>query len=57
VTHQFAAGRQGWLQVARGVVTVGEATLHAGDGAAIQQTEQVEIVGVEAAELLLFDLA
>ena len=57
VTHQFAAGRQGWLQVARGVVTVVEATLHAGDGAAIQQTEQVEIVGVEAAELLLFDLA
>ena len=57
VRHGFAAGRQGWLQVARGAVKIGEATLHAGDGAAIQQTDQVEITGVEAAELLLFDLA
>ncbi len=57
VTHALAAGRQGWLQVARGVVRVGEATMQAGDGAAIQQTDRVEIVGVEAAELLLFDLA
>ena len=57
LTHEFTAGRQGWLQVARGVVQIGEATMRAGDGAAIQQTERVEIVGVEAAELLLFDLA
>ena len=57
VTHSFAAGRQGWLQVACGAVKVGEETLQAGDGAAIQQAEPVEIVGVEAAELLLFDLA
>jgi redox-sensitive bicupin YhaK (pirin superfamily) len=56
VIHRFAAGRHGWLQVARGSVKVGEATLQAGDGAAIEQAEQVEIVGVEAAELLLFDL-
>ena len=53
----YSAGSDVWYTIARGVVTVGEATLHAGDGAAIQQTEQVEIVGVEAAELLLFDLA
>ncbi len=57
VTHSFAAGRHGWLQVARGAVTVGDATLQAGDGAAIEQTEQLEIVATEAAELLLFDLA
>jgi len=57
VTHAFAAGRQGWLQVARGTVQIGEATMHAGDGAAVQQTDHVEITGVEAAELLLFDLA
>ena len=55
--HDFAAGRYGWLQVARGQVRVGEQTLQAGDGAAIQAHERVEIVGVEAAELLLFDLA
>jgi len=57
LTHEFTAGRQGWLQVARGVVQIGEATMRAGDGAAIQQTDRVEIAGVEAAELLLFDLA
>ncbi len=56
VIHRFAAGRNGWLQVARGSVKVGEATLQVGDGAAIEQAEQIEIVGVEAAELLLFDL-
>lgn len=61
VTHGFAAGRRGWLQVARGSVRVGEQTLQAGDGAAIQETESLEIVGVgggeAAAEVLLFDLA
>jgi hypothetical protein len=57
LAHGFTAGRQGWLQVARGVVQIGEATMRAGDGAAIQQTDRVEITGVEAAELLLFDLA
>ena len=57
LAHEFTAGRQGWLQIARGVVKIGEATMHAGDGAAVQQTDRVEIAGVEAAELLLFDLA
>ncbi len=57
VSHSFTAGRQGWLQVARGAVKIGEANMRAGDGAAIQQAERVEIVGDEAAELLLFDLA
>ncbi len=59
VAHSFAAGRQGWLQVARGVVKIGEATMQAGDGAAIQQAERIEITaaGEETAELLLFDLA
>lgn len=57
VSHRFAPGRRGWLQVARGAVKVGEATLQAGDGAAIDEAEQVEIVGLEPAEVLLFDLA
>jgi redox-sensitive bicupin YhaK (pirin superfamily) len=57
VRHAFAPGRQGWLQIARGAVKIGDATLQAGDGAAIQQTEQVEITATEATELLLFDLA
>ena len=57
VRHAFAPGRQGWLQIARGAVKIGDATLQAGDGAAIQQTEQVEITATAATELLLFDLA
>lgn len=57
VRHAFAVGREGWLQVARGAVQVGEVTLHAGDGAAIQQTEEITITGAQEAELLLFDLA
>jgi redox-sensitive bicupin YhaK (pirin superfamily) len=59
VTHSFAAGRQGWLQVARGTLTIGEATMQAGDGAAIQQAETITIAaaGAGPAEFLLFDLA
>lgn len=57
VTHQFAAGRHGWLQVGRGAVKVGEVTLQVGDGAAIEPADTIEIVGVHRAELLLFDLA
>jgi len=59
VTHSFTAGRQGWLQVARGTLTIGEATMQAGDGAAIQQAETIEITasGGETAEFWLFDLA
>lgn len=59
VTHSFAAGRQGWLQVARGALKIGDASMRAGDGAAIQQAETIEIVGAgdEVCELLLFDLA
>jgi quercetin 2,3-dioxygenase len=57
VAHEFAPGRQGWLQLARGSVKIGDCTLHAGDGVAIQQAERVEIAALEAAELLLFDLA
>lgn len=57
VRHTFAPGRQGWLQIARGAVKIGDATLQAGDGAAIQQTDAVEITATAATELLLFDLA
>ena len=59
VTHSFAAGRQGWLQVARGALKIGEATMQAGDGAAVQQAEGLEITatGEATADFLLFDLA
>jgi quercetin 2,3-dioxygenase len=57
VTHEFAAGRHGWLQVARGAVELNGKKLAQGDGAAISDEKTVSISGVEDAEVLLFDLA
>jgi redox-sensitive bicupin YhaK (pirin superfamily) len=56
VSHDFAPGRHGWLQVARGTVTVNGQPLAQGDGAAISNESRVTIEG-EGAEVLLFDLA
>ena len=71
-THEFAAGRHGWLQVARGAVEVNGKLLRQGDGAAISDEKKLTIRGVERApspagssshrptddaEVLLFDLA
>jgi redox-sensitive bicupin YhaK (pirin superfamily) len=57
IAHEFAAGRHGWLQVARGAVTLNDAELRAGDGAAISDESRVVLRGSAGAELLLFDLA
>ena len=54
VTFDFRPNRYGWLQVARGAVTVNGEELRAGDGAAIEQEPQVTIAG--DGEVLLFDL-
>lgn len=56
-SHSFATGRRGWLQVASGVVEVDGIRLDEGDGAAIENAALVTIDGIEAAEILLFDLA
>lgn len=55
VTHAFAPNRYGWLQVARGDVTINGQKLSAGDGAAIAEESKVTISGTDA-EILLFDL-
>ena len=57
VLHRLRPRRHAWLQVARGVVTLDEHTLKAGDAAAISDEEMVQVDGVEPAEVLLFDLA
>ncbi len=54
LTHTFAAGRHGWLQVAAGEVQLNGETLRAGDGAAIDDEGSISIVGT--GEVLLFDL-
>lgn len=59
VSYGFKPGRYGWLQVAKGFLTLNGAELRAGDGAAISGEDKIEITGAsgEAAEFLLFDLA
>ena len=56
VTHRFAPGRHGWLQVVRGAVELPQARLETSDGAAIADTQELSFRAVDAAELLLFDL-
>lgn len=55
--HQIAAGRRGWLQVVRGTVEVSGCSLGEGDGAAISETNELEITAASECELLLFDMA
>ncbi len=55
-THALAPGRRAWLQVARGAVTLNGTTLHAGDGAAIENESSLRLAADGSAEMLLFDL-
>jgi redox-sensitive bicupin YhaK (pirin superfamily) len=55
-THDLAAGRRAWVQVARGSVEFDDAIYEAGDGAAITGKDRVTVVGRNTAEVLLFDL-
>lgn len=57
VTHALAPGRLGWLQVARGNITVNGQDLDEGDGAAIERLSDLSIAARSDAEVLLFDMA
>jgi redox-sensitive bicupin YhaK (pirin superfamily) len=56
VDHAVLRGRHAWIQVVRGRVKVGAAELEAGDGASTSDVGTLPILGVEAAEVLVFDL-
>jgi redox-sensitive bicupin YhaK (pirin superfamily) len=56
-TFGLKPSRHAFAHVARGAVTFNRTTLNAGDGAAVSEEEILEVRAVEAAELLLFDLA
>ncbi len=55
VTHTFRGG-YGWLQVARGTVTVAGATLKAGDGFQLEAEQNITVSSKDGGEFLLFDL-
>ena len=58
VSYDFAPGRFGYLQVARGGVQLGETMLQAGDGVKIADELGIALSGLsDDAEVLLFDLA
>jgi redox-sensitive bicupin YhaK (pirin superfamily) len=57
VTHTLAAGRNAWLQIARGSIALNGKELQQGDGAAITNETKVNLTGREVSEFLLFDLA
>jgi len=56
VRHTFAPGRFGWLQVARGLVSLAGDELREGDGAAISGEASIELTTRVGGEVLLFDL-
>jgi redox-sensitive bicupin YhaK (pirin superfamily) len=53
----LAPGRGAWLHVARGQVEVNGTPLAAGDAVSTQDERELKVVGVQDAEVLLFDLA
>jgi len=57
ISHEFATGRRGWLQIVRGTVALNGEHLNQGDGAAIAETPTVSLRADENSELLLFDMA
>lgn len=57
VEHRLAPGRAGWVQVARGQVSLNGVALSAGDGAAVQDDPVLQIKASEPSEVLVFDLS
>jgi quercetin 2,3-dioxygenase len=57
VEHDLAAGRGAWVHVARGKAKLNGQALGAGDGASTETAGKLVLEGVEAAEVLLFDLS
>ena len=60
LTHTFATGRHGWIQVIKGSLTVGDCslthTLSDGDGLGMSEVSQITMSADSECEFLLFDL-
>jgi redox-sensitive bicupin YhaK (pirin superfamily) len=57
LVHELRPDRHAWVQVARGAVTLGGQPLWPSDGAAVSGARSLRLVGIDPAELLVFDLA
>ena len=54
--HQLAPGRNAWVHVAEGEVSLNGKTLAGGDGAAVSEETLLELAATKPAQVLLFDL-
>jgi len=57
VEHTFADGRHGYIQVAKGKITINGQSLQQGDAAMLSQETVATIKAGEDSQVLLFDLA
>jgi redox-sensitive bicupin YhaK (pirin superfamily) len=57
IEHSLDTDRFGWVQVARGTVTVNGVELKLGDGAALRDEATINLTAHNESEVLLFDLA
>jgi quercetin 2,3-dioxygenase len=57
VKHELKPERYAYVQVLRGSVRLNGEALEVGDGAEVSEEKELELAGVEDAEVLLFDLA
>ena len=56
VTHPLASGRNAWLHVAEGEVSLNGKTLGIGDAAAVTKETALELAATKPTQVLLFDL-
>ena len=56
LTHSLADGRQAWIQVASGDVTVAGESLSSGDGIAVAEIDSIDVKAGTESEILLFDM-
>ena len=56
MTALLRADRHAWVQVARGAVTLDGQPLWQSDGAAVSEQSSLRFIGIEPAEVLVFDL-
>lgn len=55
--HQLAPRRTAWLHVVSGSILVNEFTLNPGDGAGIEDEQEISLKAEEASDVLLVDLS
>lgn len=56
IRHSLCLGRRAWLQVTLGTLELNGVRLVAGDGAAVLNENRIELLGIDDAEVLVFDL-